>query len=435
MKKRIMVDMSATIIHHGHIRLLKKASEYGSVIVGLTTDPEIISNKNYEPELTFEHRKEILESIKYVSEVVPTPWLLDELILDKYQIDLLVHGSDNTNLIEANRLKVLPRTIGVSSTEIRNNCQRSIAQINNQKLMLTPGPAVVLEENIKNLKPLFGRGDAEYTEMARSVTEWIKKISGQDEVVISQGSATFSLELAAHSFVSGNVLLISTGYYSDRLKLLLPRTCKVTVCKYEDIDNINGSFDWVLCAYTETSIAFKVDLKKVKSKSTECNAKLYVDATGSIGLEDDHDLADVMAFSSCKGLFGLTGASFVAYKANLILQSTDNFYFNLETHANKMVTGPYHAIASLYGVIDKHSIFKDRVISSKKRVLERWKDLVRDENQPLLCTYIEGQIIPNDDNIVLYSPRSELSGSVICHFGEIHYDQINIDKRITIKPC
>ena len=26
-KKRIMVDMSATIIHHGHTRLLKKASE------------------------------------------------------------------------------------------------------------------------------------------------------------------------------------------------------------------------------------------------------------------------------------------------------------------------------------------------------------------------------------------------------------------------
>ena len=78
MKKRIMVDMSATLIHHGHIRLLKKASEYGSVIVGLTTDNEIISKKNYQPELSFEYRKEILESIKYVSEVVATPWLIDD---------------------------------------------------------------------------------------------------------------------------------------------------------------------------------------------------------------------------------------------------------------------------------------------------------------------------------------------------------------------
>ena len=58
-KKRVMVDMSATIIHHGHIRLLKKASEFGSVIVGLTTDSEIISKKGYDPEIDFEHRKEI----------------------------------------------------------------------------------------------------------------------------------------------------------------------------------------------------------------------------------------------------------------------------------------------------------------------------------------------------------------------------------------
>ena len=38
--KRIMVDMSATLIHHGHIRLLKRASSYGNVIVALTTDEE-----------------------------------------------------------------------------------------------------------------------------------------------------------------------------------------------------------------------------------------------------------------------------------------------------------------------------------------------------------------------------------------------------------
>ena len=33
--------MSATLIHHGHIRLLKKASKFGKVIVALTTDKEI----------------------------------------------------------------------------------------------------------------------------------------------------------------------------------------------------------------------------------------------------------------------------------------------------------------------------------------------------------------------------------------------------------
>ena len=430
--KRIMVDMSATLIHHGHIRLLKKAAEYGKVVVGLTIDDEILSKKGHQPELDFRHRKEILESIKYVDEVVAVPWLLDEMVLDRYNIDLLVHGNDNSNLISENRLKVFPRTEGVSSSDIRQNVLRSITQINNHKLMLTPGPAVILYENLQNLKPLFGRGDDEYTQMSEAVIEWIKKLSGQDEIVTMQGSATLALELAAHTFVSDRVLLVSTGYYSDRLEKLLPKDCSLTICKYEDIGIIKENFDWVLCAYTETSIAFKVDLQSVKDKANECGAKLFVDATGSIGLENNHQLADVMAFSSCKGLFGLTGAGFVAYKSNLTPKSLDTFYFNLDTQKNKMTTGPYHAIASLYAVIEKHDIFKQRVVNSKNIVLGKYQDIVRNDNQPLLCTYLEGKVSPNDDNIILYSPRSKLRGSVICHFGEIHHNNVNITERISI---
>lgn len=433
MKKRIMVDMSATLIHHGHIRILKKASEYGSVIVGLTEDKEIIDVKKYQPELSFEYRKEILSSIKYVTEVVKTPWAINEEILDNYKIDLLVHGDDNSNLIDDNRLKVLPRTTGVSSSKIRIDSQRAITQINNQKLMLTPGPAAVLHENIVNLKPIFGRGDDDYLEISKAVLGWIKMLSEQDKVVMAQGSATFALELAAHTFVSGNILLVSTGYYSDRLEKLLPRDCNVTICKYDHLGSINGHFDWVLCAYTETSIAFKVDLEMIRDKANNLKAKLYVDATGSIGLEKNHGLADLMAFSSCKGLFGLTGACFVAYKDYLNPKGSSLFYFNLDTHINKMVTGPYHAIASLYAVMDSHEVFRQRVIKSKKCVLEKWKKIVRTNNQPLLCTYLEGKVKTNDDNIVLYSPRSELNGSVICHFGEIHHDKLNIETRISIE--
>lgn len=432
-QKRIMVDMSATLIHHGHIRLLKKSSEFGKVVVGLTTDEEIFTNKGYEPEISFDHRKEILKSIKYVDEVVPVPWLLDDKVLLKYDIDLLVHGSDNSNLIPDSKLKVFPRTKGISSSVIRQNAIRSITQINNQKLMLTPGPAVVLHENFQYLKPLFGRGDKEYENISNAVTNWIKKLSGQDELVSMQGSATLALELSMFSFVSGKILLISTGYYSDRLEKLLPNNCSLTICKYEDIGNIKGSFDWVLCAYTETSVAFKVDLQNVKDKSEKLGARLFVDATGSIGLEDKHELADAMAFSSCKGLFGLTGASFVAYKSNLNPKKLDTFYFNLDTQKNKMVTGPYHAIASLYGVMNKHDILKKRVMNSKKTILNKYHKIVRSDNQPLLCTYLEGEVKGNDDNIVLYSPRSKLSGSVICHFGEIHSDKVNILNRISVK--
>jgi glycerol-3-phosphate cytidylyltransferase len=125
--KRIMVDMSATLIHHGHIRLLKAAKARGKVIVALTTDDEIIAKKGYTPELNFDERREILEAIRYVDEVVPSPWLIDEHFLDIHNIDLLVHGHDNSNPIRPDRLIVLPRTQGVSSSLLRSRVMRVIA--------------------------------------------------------------------------------------------------------------------------------------------------------------------------------------------------------------------------------------------------------------------------------------------------------------------
>ena len=124
--KRIMVDMSATLIHHGHIRLLKKASNYGTVIVALTTDKEILMKKGYEPELSFEFRREILLSIKYVHEVIPSPWLIDEDFLDLNHIDFLVHGSDNSNPISKKRLIIFERTEGISSSILRERVRQII---------------------------------------------------------------------------------------------------------------------------------------------------------------------------------------------------------------------------------------------------------------------------------------------------------------------
>ena len=124
--KRVMVDMSATLIHHGHVRLLKKASEHGRVIVALTTDDEIKTKKGYQPEISFEHRKEILEAIRYVDEVVPSPWLIEEAFLIQHKIDLLVHGDDNSNRIDEAKLLVFPRTSEISSTLLRQRAKRII---------------------------------------------------------------------------------------------------------------------------------------------------------------------------------------------------------------------------------------------------------------------------------------------------------------------
>ena len=128
--KRIMVDMSATLIHHGHIRLLQKAAALGDVVVALTTDEEVKKKKGYVPELSFEERKEILESIRYVKEVVPCPWLIDEAFVDQHHCDLLVHGADNSNDISPEKLVIFPRTEGISSSLLREKVLDCLIEMN-----------------------------------------------------------------------------------------------------------------------------------------------------------------------------------------------------------------------------------------------------------------------------------------------------------------
>ncbi len=123
-----MVDMSATLIHHGHVRILKAAKKLGDVVVALTTDEEIRLKKGYAPELSYSERKEVLEAMKHVDEVVPSKWMIDIKFLDDHGIDLLIHGHDNSNPIPLERLLILPRTKGVSSNLLRSRVLKAVAE-------------------------------------------------------------------------------------------------------------------------------------------------------------------------------------------------------------------------------------------------------------------------------------------------------------------
>ena len=118
-KKRICVDMSCTIIHHGHIRLLKKASKFGKIFVALTSDKEIRKYKKFEPELKFSQRKEVLMACKYVYGVIKSGFYIDNNFMKKHKLDKLIHGSDNRNKLGKEYLLKFPRTPNISSTHIR----------------------------------------------------------------------------------------------------------------------------------------------------------------------------------------------------------------------------------------------------------------------------------------------------------------------------
>ena len=130
-KKKVCVDMSCTLMHHGHIRLLRKASKFGKVYVALTSDEEIKKYKKIEPELNFNQRKEILLACKYVHKVVKSKFNIDNNFMKKHKLEKLIHGSDNKNNLDNKYVISFSRTPNISSTNIRH---KSFKNYKNKKI-------------------------------------------------------------------------------------------------------------------------------------------------------------------------------------------------------------------------------------------------------------------------------------------------------------
>jgi len=86
------------------------------------------------------------------------------------------------------------------------------------------------------------------------------------------------------------------------------------------------------------------------------------------------------------------------------------------------MTGPYHSIQSLNHILDKHKNFLHSVKVNKKKFMNTFqkKLIYSDKNQPLICTYVNCKLGAKDKRVIFYKPRTNLSGSVVCHLGEVH---------------
>lgn len=306
--------------------------------------------------------------------------------------------------------------------------KRLILKKNSKKILFTPGPASLIKDNISNLNPAFGRGDKSYKLSEESVLSKIKKISGHKNIITTQGAGSTVLEMVSLNFLSGKVLIVSTGYYSDRLynlALFSKKTHnfikKIDKIDWKKIDKVKKKYDWIWACFTETSCGLKLSIKDLKKLSNSSNAKLALDATASFGLEKGHKNADVVSFSSCKGLLGLTGAGFICYNQKP-KNKVNSFVLDLNNALNKKMTGPYHAVQSLELVLKNYKYFKKSVLINKTKALKKFKSLILypKKNQPLLCTYVTKKVKAKSPKVILYQTRVKLPGSVICHLGEAH---------------
>ena len=152
--------------------------------------------------------------------------------------------------------------------------KKIILSKNSKIKLFTPGPASLLGENLDSLEPCFGRGDKNYELIEKKVLRGILNLTGHNEIARLQGAASMALEIMILNFVYGNILIIKTGVYSDRLNYM----CKVAKKNYKYIkkidyvdskfyEKIEKKYDWVLACPVETSIGFKIpiiDLYKLK---------------------------------------------------------------------------------------------------------------------------------------------------------------------------
>ena len=126
--KKVITYGTFDLLHYGHIHLLRRAKELGDyLIVGLSTDEFNRDAKNKESYFTYEQRKLLLESVRYVDQIIPEEtWEQKISDMVKYGVSIFAIGDDwigRFDFLKAAGVEVvyLPRTPGISSAKIKSD--------------------------------------------------------------------------------------------------------------------------------------------------------------------------------------------------------------------------------------------------------------------------------------------------------------------------
>jgi glycerol-3-phosphate cytidylyltransferase len=125
--------MVADLFHFGHVNFLRKAREQGDyLLVGIHSDETVESYKR-KPILTMDERVSSVAGCRYVDQVISdAPLSVERAWIEKYNIDLVMHGDDFSGdmeelcykvPIEMGIFRTVSYTPGISTTEIIKRCK------------------------------------------------------------------------------------------------------------------------------------------------------------------------------------------------------------------------------------------------------------------------------------------------------------------------
>ena len=123
--KRVITYGTYDLLHYGHINLLRRAKALGDyLIVALSTDEFNQDAKGKKTYFSYEIRKNLLGSIRYVDLVIPEKnWEQKIADIQNYQVDVFVMGDDWAGKFDFLKdycdVVYLERTPDISTTKIK----------------------------------------------------------------------------------------------------------------------------------------------------------------------------------------------------------------------------------------------------------------------------------------------------------------------------
>ncbi|MCF6138779.1 glycerol-3-phosphate cytidylyltransferase [Pseudalkalibacillus berkeleyi] len=124
--KKVITYGTFDLLHWGHINLLRRAKLLGDHLTVCLSSDEFNAVKNKKAYHSYENRKLILESIRYVDAVIPeNNWNQKFTDVEDHNIDIFVMGDDWKGkfdfLKDQCEVVYLPRTEGISTSQIKQD--------------------------------------------------------------------------------------------------------------------------------------------------------------------------------------------------------------------------------------------------------------------------------------------------------------------------
>ena len=137
----VYTALGTDVIHEGHLNILKRAQEYGTVVVGALSDKALIRYSRF-PTVSQEERVKLYESLEGVSRVVIQDDYLYDDVIATLKPDYVVHGDNWQNGPERairNNIEGLLATYGGTLIEVpytRSEQARKVDQQLREKLAM-----------------------------------------------------------------------------------------------------------------------------------------------------------------------------------------------------------------------------------------------------------------------------------------------------------